>query len=48
MFEIATDGQPPWMLEMQADPALNETDAFVDMLLSTPPPRPTLLGEKAF
>jgi hypothetical protein len=47
MFEIATDGQAPWMLEMQANPVLNEIDAFVEMLLSRPPPQPTLLGEKA-
>jgi hypothetical protein len=47
MFEILTGGQVPWMLEMQADPQLNEHDAFIDMLLRTPAPQPTLLGERA-
>ncbi len=45
MFEILTGGQAPWMLEMQAEPRLNEHDAFVDMLLQTPAPQPTLLGQ---
>lgn len=47
MFEIVTGGQAPWMLELQAEPLLNEHDAFIDMLLRMPPPRPTLLGEWA-
>jgi hypothetical protein len=45
MFEITTGGQAPWALELQAEPLLNEHDAFIDMLLRAPPPRPTLLGE---
>jgi hypothetical protein len=46
MFEILAGGQPPWMLEMQAEPLLNHHEAFVDMLQRTPPPQPTLLGER--
>jgi hypothetical protein len=47
MFEITTGGQAPWALELQAEPMLNEHDAFIDMLLRVPSPRPTLLGEKS-
>jgi hypothetical protein len=48
MFEITTGGQAPWVLELQAEPRLNEHDAFIDMLLRVPPPQPTLLGEQNF
>ena len=44
MFEIVTGGHAPWMLEMQAEPLLHDDDVFIDMLLRTPQPQPTLLG----